>query len=218
MKAAVCKAPEYRMFLKSKFKFYWYYKISKYSMQLLRALHLHHQNQAEYVEFHFNLFLYSSGLLIAKQRSVEMLIMRKASKFIRMFFNGFHTYGKSMMKNWFSKSKSNRFVSIMMTPMKMMSTMASVIRVWWKLDFISGLLMVILIVDDKDFEVISDQFYKNAANKNRASKHSETEKQNSQMKNYWGPLSSTFHMEQPETLIECKFKSITYGHTDMCRC
>ena len=24
-----------------------------------------------------------------------MLIMRKASKFIKMFFNGFHTYGKS---------------------------------------------------------------------------------------------------------------------------
>ena len=107
--------------------------------------------------------------------------MRKASKFIRMFFNGFHTYGKSMMKNWFSKSRSNRFVSTMMTAMKMMSTMASVIRVWWKLDFISGLLKVIVIVDDKDFEVISDQFYKNAANKNRASKHSETEKQNSQL-------------------------------------
>ena len=92
-----------------------------------------------------NLFRYSSGLLIARQRSVEMLIMRKASKFIKMFFNGFHTYGKSMMKNWFSKSRSNLFVSTMMTPRKMMSTMASVIRVWWKLDFISGL--VIEIVD-----------------------------------------------------------------------
>ena len=77
-----------------------------------------------------HLFRYASGLLIARHRSVEMLIMRKASKFIRMFFNGFHTYGKSMMKNWFSKSRSNRLVSTMMTPRKTMSTMASVIRVW----------------------------------------------------------------------------------------
>ena len=97
-----------------------------------------------------HLFRYASGLLIARHRSVEMLIMRKASKFIRMFFNGFHTYGKSMMKNWFSKSRSKRFVSTMMTPRKTMSTMASVIRVWWKLDFISGLVMVIVIVDDND--------------------------------------------------------------------
>ena len=102
---------------------------------------------AECVELLNDLFLYSSGLLIARQRSVEMLIMRKASKFIRMFFNGFHTYGNSMMNNWFSKSKSNRFVSIMMTAMKMMSTTASVIRVWWKFDFISGLMIVIVKVD-----------------------------------------------------------------------
>ena len=30
------------------------------------------------------------------------------------------------------------------------------------------------------------------------------------MKNDWGLLSSTFHVEQPETLIEWKFKSMTY--------
>ena len=29
------------------------------------------------------------------------------------------------------------------------------------------------------------------------------------LKNDWSPLSSTFHEEQPETLIEWKFKSIT---------
>ena len=28
--------------------------------------------------------------------------------------------------------------------------------------------------------------------------------------NNWGPLSSNFHVEQPKTLIEWKFKSITY--------
>ena len=32
--------------------------------------------------------------------------------------------------------------------------------------------------------------------------------------NDWGPLSSTFHLEQPGTPIEWKFKSITYGRTD----
>ena len=41
-------------------------------------------------------------------------------------------------------------------------------------------------------------------------------------KNNWGPLSSTFHEEQPGTLIEWKFKSMTYGptygRTDMGRC
>ena len=93
-----------------------------------------------------HLFRYASGLLIARHRSVEMLIMRKASKFIRMFFSGFHTYGKSMMNNWLSRSRWKRFMSTIMTARKMMSTMASVIRVWWKLDFISGL--VIEIVDD----------------------------------------------------------------------
>ena len=29
------------------------------------------------------------------------------------------------------------------------------------------------------------------------------------LKNNWGLLSSTFHVEQPETLIEWKFKSMT---------
>ena len=33
-------------------------------------------------------------------------------------------------------------------------------------------------------------------------------------KNNWGPLSSTFHVEQPGTLIEWKFKSMTYLRTD----
>ena len=33
-------------------------------------------------------------------------------------------------------------------------------------------------------------------------------------KNNWGPLSSTFHVEQPETLIEWKFKSMTDGPTN----
>ena len=33
-------------------------------------------------------------------------------------------------------------------------------------------------------------------------------------KNNWGPLSSTFHVEQPETLIEWKFKSMTFKPTD----
>ena len=88
-----------------------------------------------------------------KKRAVKLLHLKRVggqvSKVIKMFFNGFHTYGKSMMKNWFSKSRSNLFVSTMMTPRKMMSTMASVIRVWWKLDFISGL--VIEIVDDNDY-------------------------------------------------------------------
>ena len=32
-------------------------------------------------------------------------------------------------------------------------------------------------------------------------------------KNNWGPLSSTFHVEQPETLIEWKFERITYLRT-----
>ena len=32
-------------------------------------------------------------------------------------------------------------------------------------------------------------------------------------KNNWGPLSSTFHIEQPGTLIEWNFKSMTYGLT-----
>ena len=35
------------------------------------------------------------------------------------------------------------------------------------------------------------------------------------LKHNWGPLSSTFHVEQPETLIEWKFKSITNGPTDI---
>ena len=34
------------------------------------------------------------------------------------------------------------------------------------------------------------------------------------LKNNWGPLSSTFHEEQPETLIEWKLESITDGPTD----
>ena len=38
--------------------------------------------------------------------------------------------------------------------------------------------------------------------------------QNPKLKNNWGPLSSTFHVEQPETLIEWQFKSMTYGRTD----
>ena len=33
------------------------------------------------------------------------------------------------------------------------------------------------------------------------------------LKNNWGPLSSTFHIEQPGTLIEWNFKSMTYGLT-----
>ena len=33
-------------------------------------------------------------------------------------------------------------------------------------------------------------------------------------KNNWGPLSSTFHVEQPETLIKWKFKSMTDGRTN----
>ena len=33
------------------------------------------------------------------------------------------------------------------------------------------------------------------------------------LKHNWGPLSSTFHGEQPETLIEWKFKSMTDGLT-----
>ena len=33
-------------------------------------------------------------------------------------------------------------------------------------------------------------------------------------KNSWGRLSSTFHVERPETLIEWKFESITYLRTD----
>ena len=100
---------------------------------------------AKYVDSKVDLFRYLSGLRIAKQRSVEMLIMRKASKLIRMFFSGFHTYGKSMMNNWFSRSRSKRCVSTMMTARKMMSTMANVIRVWWKLDFISGLVIIMMI-------------------------------------------------------------------------
>ena len=35
------------------------------------------------------------------------------------------------------------------------------------------------------------------------------------VKNNWGHLSLTFHVEQPGTLIEWKFKSITYGRTDL---
>ena len=34
------------------------------------------------------------------------------------------------------------------------------------------------------------------------------------LKNDWSPLSSTFHEEQPETLVEWKFKNITDGRTD----
>ena len=34
-------------------------------------------------------------------------------------------------------------------------------------------------------------------------------------KNNWGRLSSTFHVEHPEPLIEWKFKSITNGRTDI---
>ena len=34
------------------------------------------------------------------------------------------------------------------------------------------------------------------------------------LKNNWGLLSSTFHVEQPETLIEWKFKSMTYQWTN----
>ena len=46
--------------------------------------------------FHFSTIftwptLYSSGFLVAKYRSVVMLIMRNVSKVIRMFFEGFHT-------------------------------------------------------------------------------------------------------------------------------
>ena len=45
---------------------------------------------------------------------------------------------------------------------------------------------------------------------------------NPKLKNNWGPLSSTFHVEQPKTLIEWNFKSMTYGwtdgQTDMGRC
>ena len=37
---------------------------------------------------------------------------------------------------------------------------------------------------------------------------------NPKLKNNWGPLSSTFHVERPETLIEWKFKSMTNGRTD----
>ena len=33
-------------------------------------------------------------------------------------------------------------------------------------------------------------------------------------KNYWGPLSSTFHVGRPETLTEWKSESVTYGPTD----
>ena len=44
---------------------------------------------------------------------------------------------------------------------------------------------------------------------------------NTKIKN-WSPLSSIFHVEQPETLIEWKFESITDGRTnlrtDMGRC
>ena len=87
---------------------------------------------------------------------LKILTMRNVSKVMSMFLKGFHTYGKSMMKNWFSKSRSNRLVSTMMTPRKTMSTMASVIRVWWKLDFISGLVMVIVIVDDNGDDAIND--------------------------------------------------------------
>ena len=29
----------------------------------------------------------------------------------------------------------------------------------------------------------------------------------------WGPLSSTFHVERPETLVEWKFESMTIGWT-----
>ena len=35
-----------------------------------------------------------------------MLIMRKVSKVIKMFLNGFHTYGNRKMKVWFLKSRS----------------------------------------------------------------------------------------------------------------
>jgi len=46
--------------------------------------------------------------------------------------------------------------------------------------------------------------------------------QDPKLKNYLGLLSSTFHIEQPETLIEWKLESITYGptdrQTDMARC
>ena len=38
--------------------------------------------------------------------------------------------------------------------------------------------------------------------------------QDPKLKNNLGPLSSTFHIEQPETLIEWKLESITYGPTD----
>jgi hypothetical protein len=33
-------------------------------------------------------------------------------------------------------------------------------------------------------------------------------------KNNWGPLSSTFHVEQPVTMIEWKFESITDQRTN----
>ena len=33
--------------------------------------------------------------------------------------------------------------------------------------------------------------------------------QNPKLKNNWGPLSSTCHVEQPETLVEWKFESVT---------
>ena len=35
------------------------------------------------------------------------------------------------------------------------------------------------------------------------------------LKNNWGPLSSTFHVEQPEPLIEWKIESMTNGPTDL---
>ena len=35
-----------------------------------------------------------------------------------------------------------------------------------------------------------------------------------QLKSNWGQLSSTFHVEQPETQIEWKFESMTYQRTD----
>ena len=34
------------------------------------------------------------------------------------------------------------------------------------------------------------------------------------LKNNWGPLSSTFHVEQPVTMIEWKFESITDQRTN----
>ena len=49
---------------------------------------------------------YCNGLRVARYRSVVMLIIRKVSKVIRMFLNGFHTYGNSKMNVWFFRSRS----------------------------------------------------------------------------------------------------------------